>query len=123
MDCNVNHSIFLRSNGSLACWCDYGSLKTLQEFDPSLDYANDVYLGKLYNYIREQLASDTMPFPSYRSKRMVLLPHAPFLNLNKRKPYIATFQVEPSLECHAHSPCCIPIKHRKPRITRPCCRH
>ena len=72
MDCNVNHSIFLRSNGSLACWCDYGSLKTLQEFDPCLDYAQDVYLGKVYGFIRERLASDVMPFPSFCSKCMVL---------------------------------------------------
>src|SRR5690348_833499 len=50
MNCTVNHSLFLRSNGSLACWCDYGSLKTLQEFDPCLDYAEDVYLGKVYGY-------------------------------------------------------------------------
>ncbi len=123
MDCNVNHSIFLRSNGSLACWCDYGSLKTLQEFDPSLDYANDVYLGKVYNYIREQLASDTMPFPSYCSKCMVLLPNAPFLKLNKRKPYIDTFQVEPSLACQLDCPGCIPIKDRKTRIAKTWCGH
>src|SRR6266404_1272842 len=123
MDCNVNHSIFLRSNGSLACWCDYGSLKTLQEFDPSLDYANDVYLGKVYNYIREQLASDTMPFPSYCSKCMVLLPNAPFLKLNKRKPYIDTFQVEPSLACQLDCPGCIPIKDRKTRVARTWCGH
>src|SRR6266851_1169351 len=99
MNCTVNHSIFLRSNGSLACWCDYGSLKTLQEFDPSLDYAKDVYLGKVYDYIREQLAAGIMPFPSYCSKCMVLLPNAPLSKTNKRNPYIDTFQVEPSLAC------------------------
>ena len=64
MDCTVNHSMFLRSNGSLACWCDGGSLKTLQEFDDKIDYATDVYLGKVYGYISESLAAGTMPFPS-----------------------------------------------------------
>ena len=123
MDCNVNHSIFLRSNGSLACWCDYGSLKTLQEFDPSLDYAEDVYLGKVYGYIREQLASGTMPFPDYCSKCMVLQPTSPFISTYARDRYIDTFQVEPSLACQLDCPGCIPIQDRKTRLARTWCGH
>jgi len=118
MNCTVNHSIFLRSNGSLACWCDYGSLKTLQEFDPCLDYAKDVYLGKVYGYIREQLAAGVMPFPSYCSKCMVLLPNAPFVPTRRRDPYVDTFQVEPSMACQLDCPGCIPIKDRKTRVAR-----
>ena len=118
MNCTVYHSIFLRSNGSLACWCDYGSLKTLQEFDPCLDYAKDVYLGKVYGYIREQLAAGTMPFPDYCSKCMVLLPNAPFVPTQKRDPYVDTFQVEPSMACQLDCPGCIPIRDRKTRVAR-----
>jgi hypothetical protein len=118
MDCTVNHSVFLRSNGSLACWCDYGSLKTLQEFDPCLDYAEDVYLGKVYDYIREQLASGRMPFPSYCSKCMVLQPNSPFASTSKRDPYLDTFQVEPSMACQLDCPGCIPMKDRKTRVAR-----
>jgi hypothetical protein len=51
MFCNSYHSMFLRSNGSLACWDDYGSLLTLLPFDPSLDYARDVYLGPIFKTI------------------------------------------------------------------------
>jgi wyosine [tRNA(Phe)-imidazoG37] synthetase (radical SAM superfamily) len=123
MDCFVNHSIFLRSNGSLACWCDYGSLKTLQEFDPSLDYANDVYLGKVYGYIRKQLAAGTMPFPSYCSKCMVLQPNVPFSGGYKRARYIDTFQVEPSMACNLDCPGCIPIRDRKARVAKTWCGH
>jgi hypothetical protein len=118
MNCTVNHSVFLRSNGTLACWCDYGSLKTLQEFDPCLDYAQDVYLGKVYGYIRDQLASGTMPFPSYCSKCLVLLPNGPFVPTPSSDPYIDTFQVEPSMACHLECPGCIPIKERRTRVTR-----
>ena len=118
MNCNVNHSIFLRSNGSLACWCDYGSLKTLQEFDPSIDYAKDVYLGKVYGYIREQLAASRMPFPDYCSKCMVLLPNSPFVSIYARDRYIDTFQVEPSLACQLDCPGCIPMRERKDRLVR-----
>lgn len=123
MDCTVNHSVFLRSNGSLACWCDYGSLKTLQEFDPSLDYAEDVYLGKVYDFIRGKLAAGIMPFPSYCSKCMVLQPSMPFSGGYKRARYIDTFQVEPSLACNLDCPGCIPIKDRKTRIEKTWCGH
>lgn len=123
MDCTVNHSIFLRSNGSLACWCDYGSLKTLQEFDPSLDYAEDVYLGKVYGYIRDQLAAGTMPFPSYCSKCMMLQPNLPFSAGYKKARYIDTFQVEPSMACNLDCPGCIPIKDRKARVAKTWCGH
>lgn len=118
MDCTVNHSLFLRSNGSLACWCDYGSLKTLQEFDPCLDYATDVYLGKVYGFIREKLAADTMPFPSYCSKCMVLLPTAPFISSYARDRFVDTLQVEPSMACQLDCPGCIPMKERKDRVAK-----
>jgi hypothetical protein len=123
MNCTVNHSLFLRSNGSLACWCDYGSLKTLQPFDPSLDYAEDVYLGKVYGYIRDRLASDAMPFPPYCSKCMVLLPTAPYTTADPEHRYVDTFQVEPSMACQLDCPGCIPIKERKTRVERTWCGH
>lgn len=123
MNCTVNHSLFLRSNGSLACWCDYGSLKTLQEFDPTIDYAEDVYLGQVYGYIRDCLAADTMPFPTYCSKCMVLEPTSPFVSSYARDRYVDTFQVEPSMACQLDCPGCIPIKDRRKRVERTWCGH
>jgi len=123
MNCTVNHSLFLRSNGSLACWCDYGSLKTLQAFDPSLDYAEDVYLGKVYGHIRERLAADTMPFPTYCSKCMVLQPTSPYVTSDSHHRYVDTFQVEPSMACQLDCPGCIPMKERKARVERTWCGH
>jgi hypothetical protein len=118
MNCNINHSLFLRSNGSLACWCDYGSLKTIQAFNPEINYASDVYHGKVYGDIRNKLAVGTMPFPSYCSKCMVLLPNAPFDDSYARGKVIEVFQVEPSLACQLDCPGCIPMKQRKNRIER-----
>lgn len=115
--------MFLRSNGSLACWCDGGSLKTLQEFDPSLDYAEDVYLGKVYGYIRENLAAGRMPFPEFCSKCMSLLPTSPFVTTYTRDRYIDIFQVEPSMACQLDCPSCIPIKDRKSIVSRSWCGH
>jgi hypothetical protein len=118
MNCTVNHSLFLRSNGSLACWCDYGSLKTLQEFDPLVNYAQDVYLGKIYGYIREKLAENSMPFPSYCSKCMVLQPSLPYVSNYGHDRYVDTFQVEPSMACQLDCPGCIPIRNRKQRVAK-----
>ncbi len=115
--------MFLRSNGSLACWCDGGSLKTLQKFDPSLDYAEDVYLGKVYGYIRENLAESRMPFPEFCSKCMSLLPSSPFVTTYTQDRYIDTFQVEPSMACQLDCPSCIPIKDRKLIVARDWCGH
>jgi hypothetical protein len=123
MDCTVNHSMFLRSNGSLACWCDGGSLKTLQEFDPGIDYATDVYLGKVYGYIRENLAAGAMPFPAFCSKCMVLLPTSPFVSTYERDRYLDTLQVEPSMACQLDCPSCIPIKDRKALVAVSSCGH
>src|SRR3989442_4513328 len=118
MDCNINHSVFLRSNGTLACWCDAGSLKTIQEFDPLIDYAHDVYLGKVYTYLRENLAAGVMPFPSYCSKCMVLQPSAPFISTHAQDLHMDTLQVEPSMACQLDCPGCIPMKDRKTRVAR-----
>jgi hypothetical protein len=123
MNCTVNHSLFLRSNGSLACWCDYGSLKTLQPFDPSLDYAEDVYLGPVYRQIRERLAAGSMPFPSYCAKCMSLEPAAPYPTVDPQHRYVDTFQVEPSMACQLDCPGCIPLKDRKTRVKRDWCGH
>jgi len=123
MNCTVNHSLFLRSNGSLACWCDYGSLKTLQAFDPSLDYAEDVYLGPVYGHIRERLAGNTMPFPTYCAKCMELRPGLPYTTSDPEHRYVDTFQVEPSMACQLDCPGCIPLTERKTRVARTWCGH
>jgi hypothetical protein len=123
MNCTVNHSLFLRSNGSLACWCDYGSLKTLQAFDPSLDYAEDVYQGPVYRQIRERLAASTMPFPAYCAKCMSLQPSAPYQTVDPEHRYVDTFQVEPSMACQLDCPGCIPLNERKTRVERAWCGH
>ncbi|MHB1036363.1 MAG: radical SAM protein [Pirellulales bacterium] len=118
MNCNSNHSVFLRSNGSLACWCDYGSLKTLQEFDPNLDYGADVYLGRVYGHIRDSLAAERMPFPEFCSKCLSLCPDAPFTPHYRDHRQIDVFQVETSLACQLECPGCMTKSQRPTRIEK-----
>lgn len=117
MDCPSNHSIFLRSNGSLVCWCDYGSLLTLQPFEETLNYGRDVYLGRVFQEIRTNLQKSIMPFPDYCTKCQGLANHVPYNASHGERKEILTFNVEPSLACNLDCPSCNPenrIKNNTP---------
>jgi hypothetical protein len=97
VNCPSNHSLFLRSNRTLVCWDDRGQLKELQAFDPDLDYANQVYLGHVYENIRDRLRKGVMPFPDYCSNCCCLMTHHPSDDGLVRQRTIETFQLEPSM--------------------------
>ena len=123
MDCPSNHSIFLRANGSLSCWCDRGCLTTLQDFDPSIDYARDVYLGKPFNHIRDKLDQNELPFPKICAECISLAPQYSFnpeYRLNKK---MLTLQIEPSMYCQLECSGCIPMESRKSILERKWCGH
>jgi hypothetical protein len=108
--------LFLRSNGTLACWDDFGSLLTLQPFDPSLDYAADVYLGPVFGAIRDRLRRGQMPFPEHCSRCYCLRHDAAFDERYVDQRIIETFQIEPSMGCQLDCPGCIPIRARRQRV-------
>jgi len=119
MNCNSNHSIFLRSNGTLACWDDGGSSKELQAFDEKLDYAKDVFLGSIYESIRTKLSSGDMPFPQHCSQCFCLMTHMPMDDgFYAKNRHIETFQIEPSMGCQLECPGCIPKVERRNRVRR-----
>ena len=118
MNCNSSHSFFLRSNGSLACWDDYGSLLTLLPFDPSLDYARDVYLGPVFRAIRDRLRAGQMPFPEYCSKCYCLMPQLALERRFERRKLLETFQIEPSMACQLECPGCVLKAERPTRVAR-----
>lgn len=118
MNCNSSHSLFLRSNGDLACWDDYGSLLTLLPFSPSLDYATDVYLGPVFNAIRDKLRAGEMPFPEYCSGCYCLMHQLKLDHYYEQQKLIETFQIEPSMACQLECPNCITKKERPRRVLR-----
>lgn len=119
MNCNSNHSLFLRSNGVLACWDDAGSAKELQPFDPGINYARDVYLGPVYEEIRTSLRSGRMPFVEHCSKCFCLMSHMGIDDgAYVRERRIETFQIEPSMGCQLECPGCIPRVERKGRVRK-----
>ena len=119
MDCNSNHSIFLRANGSLACWDDYGSLLTLQPFESVLDYGQDVYLGKIFQQIRNKLSQNEMPFPEFCTQCYCLAKHLQYNSSFSENKEILVFQVEPTIRCTLGCPGCMTPGERKTRISPP----
>jgi hypothetical protein len=119
MNCNSNHSLFLRSNGTLVCWDDHGSLKDLQPFDPAKNYATDIYLGPVYEHIRARLTEGVMPFPEHCAKCFCLMTHIPMDDgRHRRERTIETFQIEPSMACQLECPGCIRKSDRRHRVAR-----
>ncbi len=116
MNCNSNHSLFLRSNGDLVCWDDYGSLRVLQAFDPTIDYA-ELYLEGVYEQIRARLRAGEMPWPEHCSRCMCLMPQMPIDDGHyARVRLVETFQIEPSMGCQLACPGCIAPKDRRTRV-------
>ncbi|WP_406651272.1 4Fe-4S cluster-binding domain-containing protein (plasmid) [Aliisedimentitalea scapharcae] len=119
MDCHSNHSVFLRANGSLACWCDAGSKLTLKAYDPTVNYSKDVVFGPVFSGLRGKLQKGEMPFPDYCRDCMVLASGACFNRQWEEKKEIHIFQVEASIACILECPGCMTLAARKKNHGRP----
>jgi len=114
MDCFINGGIFLRSNGSVACGCDTGARTTLHKFDQNTDYVNDVFFGKQYRRIRENLKQGKWPYNEAICANCALL-HAEreFNPACADDRIIEMFHLEPSFACTLECPSCTAIRDRK----------
>lgn len=115
IDCHSNHSVFLRADGSLACWDDAGSRLTLKAFEPAVDYSKDVVFGEVFAGIRRKLFKGDMPFPGFCQDCMVHASGACFNPLWAEKKELLIFQVEPSIACPLECPGCMTLAERKTR--------
>src|SRR5262245_52165250 len=104
----MNSSLFLRSNGDLVCWDDVGCKKVLQRYDPSVDYANDVFLGRVHGEIRAAFASGREPFRECREGCLALNREHPFGTQYVDLRRVTYFQVESSFACQLKCPSCYP---------------
>jgi hypothetical protein len=88
-------------------------------FDSEIDYATDVFLGPVYENIRNSLRDEKMPFPEHCSKCFCLMSHIEMDDgVYARDRHIETFQIEPSMGCQLECPGCIPRPERKGRVRR-----
>lgn len=103
MICPSVNSLFLRANGSLSCWDDYGSRKEILKFDESKNYADEVYLGKHFSEIRNKIKNNELPFPDYCKKCRCMDLGIPY-HFNHK--VIEVLHIEPSLYCNLNCQAC-----------------
>lgn len=97
--------MFLRSNGTLACWHDAGTHINLQTFDKIISYGEDVFFGPAYTRIRDSLRGDKMPF-SECGKCRYLWPNIAFEESYVKNRVVHEIQVESSMACQLECPVC-----------------
>lgn len=113
MYCISNHAMFIKANGNLVCWCDAGVNKTLQNYDKRINYGEDVYLGPVYNFIRDKLYNNEMPFPEYCQKCLLLEMNTSMSFYALENKVLDVFQIEPSVLCNLQCTSCVTQKFRK----------
>ena len=113
MHCISDHAMFIKANGNLVCWCDEGVKKTLQNYDNRINYGEDVYLGPVYNFIRDKLYNNEMPFPEYCQKCILLKINTSMSFYYLEKKLLDIFQIEPSVLCNLQCTSCVTQKYRR----------
>jgi wyosine [tRNA(Phe)-imidazoG37] synthetase (radical SAM superfamily) len=108
MDCIINGGMFLRSNGNLVCWDDVGCNHVLQAWDPGVDYGSDVFLGPVYNEIRESMRAGHKPFAACREGCLALNAEVPFDDSPRLARRLNYMQIESSFACQLACPNCYP---------------
>jgi 4Fe-4S single cluster domain len=108
MDCIINNSMFIRSNGNIVCWDDRGCNKTIQEFDVKKNYAKDVYFGRPYKEIRDSLSKNIMPHGNICASCHMLNAAKDFDQSASSEKTLQWLQVESSFACQLACPNCYP---------------
>jgi wyosine [tRNA(Phe)-imidazoG37] synthetase (radical SAM superfamily) len=110
MYCPSLDSVFLRSNGSLTCWDDFGSRLVLKKFEPAKDYARDVYWGTPYNSIRQAIHHGHFPHPDFCQKCFCI--QYDRQTAYNPTPDIYQLNVEASMNCGLRCPACTSLFER-----------
>ncbi len=113
MRCPAVDSLFVRAWGALSCWDDAGAETTIQDFDSSLHYAEDVFYGPVHERIRSSLYENKLPFPGICSRCICLETDVEHSTRAVDQKTMKVLHVEPSYRCALDCPGCIPRHIRK----------
>src|SRR4030067_1528637 len=118
MNCEILHTIYVKSNGDIPCSCNYYGEQVLLgkiiHDDPLWDIQT-VLTNDKYTHIRNSLSSGTPPWEDICKKCAFLRNNYPFSDsLSQRE--IMKIQIEPSLACNLDCPCC---SSKAQRLSRP----
>lgn len=110
MYCPSIDNVFIRADGCLSCWCDYGSTIKLVPYNEAKDYAKDVYWGPEFGKIRTAIQKQEIPFPAFCTK---------CISLQMVRKYsfnpmvIRLLNVEPTILCKLRCSACTAEFERK----------
>ncbi len=113
MYCPAVESMFVRAWGALSCWDDAGAETTIQDFDESIHYSEDVFYGPVFDHIRLSMYERKLPFPDHCSRCICLETDVEHSSRNVDQKIMKTLHVEPSYRCALDCPGCIPRHVRK----------
>jgi len=113
MYCPAVDSMFVRAWGALSCWDDAGAETTIQDFDESIHYSEDVFYGPVFDQIRLSMYERRLPFPDHCSRCICLETDVEHSSRNVDQKIMKTLHVEPSYRCALDCPGCIPRHVRK----------
>lgn len=113
MYCPAVDSMFVRAWGALSCWDDAGAETTIQDFDESVHYSEDVFYGPIFDHIRLSMYERKLPFPDHCSRCICLETDVEHSSRNVDQKIMKTLHIEPSYRCALDCPGCIPRHVRK----------
>jgi glutamate-1-semialdehyde aminotransferase len=113
MYCPAVDSMFVRAWGALSCWDDAGAETTIQDFDESIHYSEDIFYGPVFDHIRVSMYNRKLPFPDHCSRCICLETDVEHSSRNVDQKIMKVLHVEPSYRCALDCPGCIPRHLRK----------
>ncbi len=113
MYCPAVDSMFVRAWGALSCWDDAGAETTIQDFDESIHYSEDIFYGPVFDHIRVSMYNRKLPFPDHCSRCICLETDVEHSSRNVDQKIMKILHVEPSYRCALDCPGCIPRHLRK----------
>ncbi|MCP4219515.1 MAG: hypothetical protein GY765_33075, partial [bacterium] len=81
MDCYMTRGIYLRANGEINCYCSTGEQVSLAQLPVDrldFDFMKDYYFNEKYQYLRDSVKNNRVPFPNQCLKCNYLRPNAEY---------------------------------------------
>ncbi len=119
MNCEILHTLYVRSNGDVPCNDDAGEKVLLGIIRPQLDRwsASALLTNHRYRHIRDSLREGRKPWPTVCDNCAFFRPNEPFANPLREKR-LRKIQVEPSLACRLRCPGCSNFADARVRLPR-----
>lgn len=107
MNCEILHTLYVRTNGDVPCNDDAGEPLLLGLIRPEMTSwsASELLFNHRYRHIRDSLARGQMPWPDTCGRCAFFRPNEPFADFLAQKA-IRKIQIEPTLACRLRCPGC-----------------